>query len=130
MHITIGDENWNPTDEQLKDIEDKFKNARFDPTGVAVVATRSEVFAKVIDIAGDFTVKTRVAATHIPEDNSLWMHKSGDLYRVLFVTNLLSEKEDYIPTVVYEHEVSGIKWSRPLTDWARSMTAYDQKLGG
>lgn len=64
-----------------------------------------------------------------PEDGSLWQHTSKRIYRVLFVTNNKGDADSerrakYPPTVVYEG-VNGKRWSRPLHDWARSMTPYE-----
>lgn len=53
--------------------------------------------------------------------NSRWKHSSGRIYSVITLTNLESTREDYPVTVVYQGE-SGTIWSRPYSDWHRSMT--------
>jgi len=57
-----------------------------------------------------------------PKPNDIWMHSNGILYRVIMLTNMQSKKEKYPPTVVYETISNGNVWSRPLSDWHRSMT--------
>lgn len=59
-----------------------------------------------------------------PAIGSVWMHRNGNLYRVLFLTNGSDRPATYPRTVVYEGE-NGARWSRPLADWHRSMTATD-----
>ena len=62
-----------------------------------------------------------------PEKWSLWEHNNGILYRVLMLTNVDTERPDQYPvTVVYENAVTGSVWSRPLTEWHRSMTLYQR----
>jgi hypothetical protein len=55
-----------------------------------------------------------------PEPGSKWLHHSGRIYTVLFLTNL-GGRGDYPRTVVYEGE-NGQKWSGPLGDWHRRMS--------
>lgn len=53
---------------------------------------------------------------------SRWKHRNGNVYTVLFIANHASENEERYPkTVVYQGENGNI-WSRPLSDWHRSMT--------
>jgi hypothetical protein len=57
-----------------------------------------------------------------PELNSIWMHHSGRLYRVLFIANDVEDsKPDYPITVIYEGQ-NGKKWAGRLDDWYRRMT--------
>ena len=52
---------------------------------------------------------------------SVWRHKNGGVYRVLFVTNTDNPREDHPPDVVYEAlRNPAHKWSRRLSDWRRS----------
>lgn len=62
---------------------------------------------------------TELDAKVVP--NSLWRHRNGAMYKVLFLTNELNT-EQYPLTVVYEGRGNGKRWSRPLADWHRSMT--------
>lgn len=56
-----------------------------------------------------------------PRVEDLWRHKNGNTYRVLFVTNLGKRSEEHPPQVVYAGAFGNV-WSRPLSDWHRSMT--------
>lgn len=55
------------------------------------------------------------------EKGSLWIHSNGCEYKVIALTNLHSSNDNYVPTVVYQG-LNGLKWSRPVSDWHRSMT--------
>ena len=51
-----------------------------------------------------------------------WVHRNGCTYIVDLFTNVGSTESKYPETVVY-HNVDSLKdYSRPLTDWHRSMT--------
>lgn len=56
-----------------------------------------------------------------PQPREVWTHTSGRDYTVLLIANQHSENPKYPPTVVYEGD-NGRVWSRPLSDWHRSMT--------
>lgn len=56
----------------------------------------------------------------VPTVNSTWSHTSGIRYTVLMITNVESTKPEYPPTVVYQGP-NGKLWSRPLSQWHRSM---------
>lgn len=53
--------------------------------------------------------------------SSRWRHTNGNEYVVLFLTNENSTRPNYPVTVVYAGP-GGHRWSRPLSDWHRSMT--------
>lgn len=56
------------------------------------------------------------------EPGSFWIHSSGRRYAVFAIANAEStDHERYPPTVVYFDGDRNI-WSRPLSDWHRSMT--------
>lgn len=57
-----------------------------------------------------------------PAVGSNWSHTNGNNYQVTLVTNLLSTRAEYPVTVVYTNQANGTVWSRPLTEWYRSMT--------
>lgn len=58
-----------------------------------------------------------------PEQGSLWKHTNGNIYRVSYVSNVdTTRPEQYPVTVVYGNVNNGSIWSRPLSDWYRSMT--------
>ncbi len=53
---------------------------------------------------------------------SRWRHTSGKVYTVMFLTNIYStDYHRYPPTVVYQ-DIHRQIWSRPASDWDRSMT--------
>lgn len=57
-----------------------------------------------------------------PERGSMWMHRSGRTYRVLFIANDVPDpKPEYPVTVVYEG-INGARWAGRLDDWHRRMT--------
>ncbi len=61
---------------------------------------------------------------------SIWSHTNGNEYTVLLMANEYSENQDKYPTtVVYQGKNKRI-WSRPLSDWHRSMKleigSYDE----
>jgi hypothetical protein len=51
LHITAGDDNWNPTEKELKSIADKFRRAikAATPTHTPVVPTRSGVQVQIVE---------------------------------------------------------------------------------
>ena len=57
----------------------------------------------------------------MPMPREIYRHTNGGLYQVLFVANLAVDRAEHPPEVAYVGE-NGHLWTRPLTDWARSMT--------
>lgn len=55
-----------------------------------------------------------------PISGSRWLHHSGRVYTVLFLTNVELRDPKYPRTVVYVG-VNGKLWSGPLNDWFRRM---------
>lgn len=59
--------------------------------------------------------------------HSIWRHTNGNTYEVLMHTNI--ETKDpvrYPTTVVYRNTKNNAMYSRPISDWHRSMTlVYD-----
>lgn len=53
---------------------------------------------------------------------SVWRHNNGNSYRVLFISNITSTKEEYPPTVNYINTYNQTVWSRPVSKWHKSMT--------
>lgn len=60
------------------------------------------------------------AAEPIPKPGDCWTHYNGTPYQVLHVANL-PDNPRYPQMVVYQGP-NGQVWSRPLSDWHRSMT--------
>ena len=56
---------------------------------------------------------------------SRWAHSNGSTYAVLLITNENSEDQDHYPTTVVYRDYDGRTWSRPLSDWHRSMTKME-----
>ena len=53
---------------------------------------------------------------------SRWMHSNGGTYAVIHIANEHSENQDRYPTTVVYRDYDGKTWSKPLSDWHRSMT--------
>jgi len=60
-----------------------------------------------------------------PKVGSIWLHKKGDLYRVLAISNMPDE-DRYPRTVVYQNVNTDAVWSRPARDWLRSFTLHEE----
>lgn len=57
----------------------------------------------------------------IPEVDSLWAHRNGQVYQVRAITNVgTSRPEQYPVTVVYQNVNNRTMWSRRADDWHRS----------
>lgn len=65
-------------------------------------------------------------SNQMPQKDSKWQHRNGVVYTVLGVSNTESVNEKHPPDVIYVGE-SGSLWSRPLSDWHRSMTPQPSK---
>jgi len=58
----------------------------------------------------------------IPEAGTRWLNTNGGIYTVIIITNIgASNPEKYPITIVYTL-CNNQFWSRPLSDWHRSMT--------
>lgn len=58
-----------------------------------------------------------------PRKGSVWRHTNGNQYQVDDFTNIETSSQDKYPTtIVYRNIRNGAAYSRPLTDWERSMT--------
>lgn len=53
---------------------------------------------------------------------SLWQHRNGQIYSVFAIANKDSTNPKYPVTVVYVNVHTRTIWTRPLSDWHRSMT--------
>lgn len=56
---------------------------------------------------------------------SRWKHGNGNTYTVLIITNEHSENQDRYPTTVVYRDCNYEVWSKPLSDWHRSMTKIE-----
>lgn len=56
---------------------------------------------------------------------SRWTHSNGNTYTVFLITNKSSENQDRYPTTVVYIDCNGATWSKPLSDWHRSMTKME-----
>lgn len=61
-------------------------------------------------------------ALPLPAPASEWRHRNGIVYVVMLIANEGSERPEYPPTVVYYNKQTNTPYSRPVSDWARSMT--------
>jgi hypothetical protein len=124
MHITAGDSNWNPSKEELQDLEVRFKAASANTLVTNVIATRAAVNLNTIyfDEAApveDFSAE----GIELPADESHWTHHNGNVYQVEFLTNInTKDASKYPTTVVYFNIENGARYSRPLSRWYASMT--------
>lgn len=59
---------------------------------------------------------------------SRWRHSNGNIYAVILIANEHSENQDRYPTTVVYRDYDGRTWSRPLSDWHRSMTKMEDYL--
>jgi hypothetical protein len=62
----------------------------------------------------------------IPEIGTTWEHTSGRFYTVLLIANM-PDIPPYPCTVVYRDTVGAV-WSRPVSEWHRSMTCVTRLL--
>ena len=56
---------------------------------------------------------------------SRWTHSNGSTYTVILITNEHSENQDRYPTTVVYRDCDYRVWSKPLSDWHRSMTKME-----
>lgn len=75
-----------------------------------------------IDMHGLALVADPTEELSVPTPYSTWQHKNGTEYTVLLIANADSDKAEYPVTVVYQGP-NGKVWSRPLSEWYRSMRA-------
>lgn len=59
-----------------------------------------------------------------PEVDTCWHHTNGNIYCVRSITNQGSTSTRYPETVVYEG-TNGKLWSRPVSEWHRSLTLLE-----
>lgn len=57
----------------------------------------------------------------VPAKDEVWRHYNGILYVVEALANEYTTRDEYPATVVYRGPNRRV-WSRPLSDWHRSMT--------
>lgn len=59
----------------------------------------------------------------LPKIGSEWVHKNGNIYRVVFLENLENDRQHEYPTSVsYINVYTLAPYNRKLVDWYRSMT--------
>ncbi len=86
-----------------------------------------------IALVGQFTVEQLEAIiawkrdmTPAPRLDSIWQHTNGQRYSVFAIANDRSIRAEYPPTIMYRNVDNGRVYSRPLSDWHRSMTEVPQ----
>lgn len=132
-HIVCGDDNWAPTVEELTCVVDEFRFATEDHIS-AIVATRPGITVHSFEVEPDdvFEASPAVPVVRDLVPIGLWRHrKSGNIYKVLMVTNTAATKPGYEPTVVYTSEPDELErsghdiWSRPVSEWHASFVKHD-----
>lgn len=75
-------------------------------------------------------MNTAVAETPVyhPAIGTAWRHDNGNLYWVVGLSNQHSTDQNKYPATVHYMGGNGRQWSRPLSDWHRSMHPADQSL--
>jgi hypothetical protein len=58
----------------------------------------------------------------LPRPTSEWQHDNGNIYVVLCIANEFTEQPERYPQTVVYMGLNGRVWSRPASDWHRSMT--------
>lgn len=56
----------------------------------------------------------------VPKAGHKYQHINGNIYTVVAIANMRSERPEYPPTVVYEGN-NGLVWCKPLTNFIRKM---------
>lgn len=70
---------------------------------------------------GEIVARLRAEA-RLPREGSWWRHRNGQRYIVVGIANKYTEHPDKYPVTVVYRGVNGKLWSRPASDWSRSMT--------
>lgn len=122
VHLTVGNDSYEPTVEEMQAIVKLFQEAEFDPRG-SVVATSSMVQVAspikvdVLELDGNTEFVAHAAPDYWLRAGIEWLHKkTGNLYEVITVSNLNSTQPDFVPTVVYRGR-DGAIWSRPVSEF-------------
>lgn len=63
-----------------------------------------------------------------PKEGSVWRHRNGAKYAVLMIANSESQNPEYPLTVVYRNVTNGKVWSRPASEWLRSMSLDEETI--
>lgn len=61
---------------------------------------------------------------NLPLENSKWQNASGQVYTVLYVKNVYSDKNDYLPNIVYSDKKDDVN-SMNLSQWQEVMSKID-----
>lgn len=59
----------------------------------------------------------------MPVIKSWWKHRNGNNYQVIMIANAFTDNEEKYPVTIIYKGLNGRVWSRPLSDWHRSMSA-------
>ena len=57
---------------------------------------------------------------YVPKVGHSYQHINGNIYKVIAIANMRSERPEYPPTVVYEGS-NGLVWCKPLVNFIRKM---------
>jgi hypothetical protein len=84
-------------------------------------------YLATIDLV-NLTDRQREVLARAPAPGSEWVHHtSNQEYKVRFIANARSQDYDRYPPTVFYEGANGHVWSRPVTDWQRSMTPKQVK---
>lgn len=119
----------------LKELQRRLAIAGYIPPAAPVSPNPRLVEFKE-QVAGETTINRQlefyaeaVRSQEEPKPGSVWQHRNGNRYEVLFLTNDSSERQDRYPrTVVYRNTANGNRYSRALSDWHRSMTWVEDAM--
>jgi len=60
----------------------------------------------------------------IPNRSSRWQHSNGQIYTVVIVANIGSDRDEYPTTVVYQSTDTGKMWAKPLDNFMAKMQPF------
>ena len=136
MNIQYYTDDGYKTDDLQRFIEKSLNNS---DTVEGIICTISSVLAHMVDKKICTVEEVNKMLPYCGQDmetipkptvdlKSCWVHTNGNEYIVQLIVNVDSTNDKYPPTVVYKNAHNGKGYSRPLSDWHRSMTRYKVKL--
>lgn len=113
MHITAGNENWQPIDSELQMLIALFQQADLDPTG-AILATRNDVNVSDIRQGGDFwkwtdlmndTSQLKLRAMGVSESflSGESTYNAMEVALTVFIENLRADRDYTTKVVFHDH---------------------------
>jgi hypothetical protein len=132
-HIVCGDDNWDPTADELHNICTLFCEAQTPHEKEFVIATRQGITVTSFEVEPDDVFQVSPASpTLTPYVTGAWAHRAtGAVYLILMVTNTGALVPGQEPTVVYTDEPDELErsghniWSAPLAGWHASFVKHE-----